>query len=237
MTQVTLDSRSGVSRLQLQGNYYVKIFTGRGSRLKFVLGISRYQRELRNLQYFAALGLDTPKLVAHGCESRLGFVQRAVLVTAEVDRATDLQALLASGALYSNGVNGARQILRALALATQKMHRDGFYHKDLKSRNILVRQTQGTPELFFFDCPSGHHPPRLLLRRAIVRDLAHLEEGLRDYVRRADLLYMYKQYRDCAVLSGPDKKLARDALTYHARLRMTRRRRRRELQKQQGERY
>jgi tRNA A-37 threonylcarbamoyl transferase component Bud32 len=232
MTQVTLDSRSGVSRLQLQGKYYVKIFTGRGSRLKFFLGISRYQRELRNLQYFAALGLNTPKLVAHGFQSSLGTLQRAVLVTAEVDRATDLQALLASGALYSNGVNGARQILQALALATQKMHRDGFYHKDLKSRNILVRQTQGTPELFFFDCPSGHHPPRLLLRRAIARDLAHLEEGLRDYVRRVDLLYMYKQYRGCTVLSGPDKKLARDALTYHAQRRMTRSRRRRELQKQ-----
>lgn len=232
MTPVTLDSRSGVSRLQLQGNYYVKIFTGRGSRLKFFLGISRYQRELRNLQYFAALGLNTPKLVAQGCESRLGVLQRAVLVTAEVDRAIDLQALLVSGALYRNGVEGARQILRSLALATQKMHRNGFYHQDLKPRNILVRQKQGTAELFFFDCPSGHHPPRPLLRRAIVRDLAHLEEGLRAYVRPVDLLYMYKQYRGCAVLSGADKKLARDALTYHARRRMTRRRRRREVQKQ-----
>ena len=236
MKQVTLDSRSGVSRLQLQGNYYVKIFAGQGSKLKFRLGISRYQRELRNLQYFATLGLNTPKLVAHGFQSRLGVLQRAVLVTAEVDRAIDLQALLVSGALYRNGVNGARQILRALALATRKMHLDGFYHKDLKPRNILVRQTQGSAELFFFDCPSGHHPARLLLRRGIVRDLAHLEEGLRDHVRRVDLLDMYQHYRSCAALSGPDKSLARDALTYHARRRMTRRRRRRELQKQTRER-
>ena len=81
---VTLDRRSGVSRLSLAQTYYVKRFQGTGSRVKFGLGISRYQRELRNLQYFARLGLDTPRLVAHGYESRAGLLQQAVLVTAEV---------------------------------------------------------------------------------------------------------------------------------------------------------
>ena len=87
------------------------------------------------------------------------------------------------------------------------------------------------PELFFFDCPSGHHPPRLLLRRGIVRDLAHLEEGLRAHVRRADLLYMYKQYRGCEKLRDEDKALARDALSYYSKRRMTRKRRLREARK------
>ena len=62
MDAVTRDRRSAVSRLSMQSVYYVKPFVGRGSHLKFWLGISRYQREVRNLGYFRSLGLDTPQL-------------------------------------------------------------------------------------------------------------------------------------------------------------------------------
>ena len=234
MTQVTRDRRSGVSRLSLQSVYYVKTFTGRGSRLKHWLGISRYQREVNNLQYFSALGLATPPLVAYGHESRFGLVQRAVLVTAEVRDASDLEQIIHRGALYADGVSGAREILGKLARATRLLHGDGFYHKDLKPRNVLVGRPLDEPLLYFFDCPSGHHPPRFMLRRGIVRDLAHLEDGLRGHVRQADLLYMYKQYRACDKLSAQDKKLARDALSYYSKRRMTRKRRQREERKARG---
>lgn len=232
MEPVTRDRRSAVSRLSLRSVYYVKTFVGHGSRLKYWLGISRYQREVRNLQYFSRLGLDTPLLVASGHQSRLGLLQQAVLVTREVENAIDLEQIIRDAALYRDGVAGARVVLAKLARAARRLHNDGFYHKDLKPRNILLRYTDTEPELFFFDCPSGHHPPRLLLRRGIVRDLAHLEDGLRGHVRRVDLLYMYKQYRGCQKLSDEDKALAREALSYYRTRRMTRKRRRREKQKQ-----
>jgi hypothetical protein len=236
MKQVTRDRRSGVSRLSLQQSvYYVKTFTGRGSRLKHWLGISRYRREVNNLQYFSALGLSTPPLVAYGHESRFGLVQRAVLVTAEVRAASDLEQIIQQGALYVDGVGGAREILGKLARATRLLHRDGFYHKDLKPRNVLVAREPGEFQLYFFDCPSGHHPPRFMLRRGIVRDLAHLEDGLRGHVRPVDLLYMYKQYRACDKLSAQDKRLARDALSYYSKRRMTRKRRQREERKARGD--
>ena len=81
-----------MSILPLEHHYYVKIFAGRGNRLKDWLGISRYRREVRNLYYFAALGLDTPAVVACGQEYRLGLLQHSVLVTAEVTDAIDLAA-------------------------------------------------------------------------------------------------------------------------------------------------
>jgi len=231
--QVTLDRRSGVSRLSLAQTYYVKRFQGTGSRVKFCLGISRYQRELRNLQYFNRLGLATPRLVAHGYESRAGLLQQAVLVTAEVTGAIDLEQFLAAGKLYENGLASARRLLAKLAEATRRLHTQGFYHKDLKTRNILVRQSRAQTELFFFDCPSGHHPPRVLLRRAIIRDLAHLVEGLHDHVKRVDLLYLYRQYRGCTRMEPQDKALLREVLAYPAKKRMTRKRRRREESKRQ----
>ena len=235
MRQVTLDRLSGASVLSLERNYYVKTFAGRGSRLKDWLGISRYRREVRNLHYFAELGLGTPTVAAYGQEYRLGLLQRSVLVTAEVTDALDLAALIREQYLYAHGVTQARAILTQIGISTRALHASGFYHKDLKPRNILVRHNGAQPELFFFDCPSGHRPPKFMLHRGIVRDLAHLEDGLRGKVRRVDLLYMYRQYRGCQRLSPEDKALAREVLGYYAQRRMTRKRRRREREKlQQG---
>lgn len=231
MQQATLDRRSGVAILARQRNYYVKTFAGRGSRVKDWLHISRYRREVRNLAFFAAIGLHTPEIVATGHQYRAGVLRRGMLVTAEVTDAMDLDELIRREALYEHGVAGARRILTQVAVAARKLHARGFYHKDLKPRNILVRRTGSEAELFFFDCPSGHRPPRCLLRRGVVRDLAHLEDGLRGHVRRVDLLYMYKQYRACDTLSPPDKVLARDALSYYGQRRMTRKRRLREQRK------
>ena len=231
MQQITLDRRSGVSRLDGESAYFVKTFRGRGSRLKFRLGISRYQRELHNLDLFNGLGLRTPELVAHGHRSRFGLLERAVLVTREVAGAQDLRQALQEGTLYRNGVPGARAILYALARAVRAMHDEGFHHRDLKPRNILLRQGTSVPELYFFDCPSGHKPPRFLLHRCIVRDLAHLEHGLRGHVRRADLLFLYKQYRGCEKLGSDDKALVREILAYYTQRRMTWKRRGRERDK------
>ena len=64
METVTRDSISGVSRLSLHADYYVKKFNGRKDWLKQLLGISRFQRERRNLKYFGSLGLATPAVVA-----------------------------------------------------------------------------------------------------------------------------------------------------------------------------
>ena len=234
MQKITLDRCSGVSILPLERNYYVKTFAGKRSRLKDWLGISRYRREVRNLHYFAALGLGTPKVVACGQEYRLGLLHRSVLVTAEVTDALDLAALIRDKGLYASGIATARSILAQVAISARTLHTAGFYHKDLKPRNILVRRKGEQAELFFFDCPSGHRPPRFMLHRGIVRDLAHLEDGLRGHIRRTDLLYMYQQYRGCKRLSAEDKALAREILGYYAQRRMTGKRRRREQVKRQS---
>ena len=231
MEAVTRDRFSAVSRLDLQQRYYVKVFSGRYNRWQHLLGRSRYQREVRNLAYFARLGLATPELVAHGRRLHLGLLEDAALVTAEVTGAVDLYQLVCSGAFYSRGTATARKILDQLARATRLMHDDGFYHQDLKPRNVLVRFGQGEPELLFFDCPRGHHPSRLRFERCVVLELAHIERDLRGRVRRSDLMYLYKQYRGCQRLSADDKALARKALTYYAERRMTARRRKRQARR------
>ena len=163
----------------------------------------------------------------------MGVLQKAVLVTLEVAASSTLKQLFEEGTFYKHGVAGARRILDELAQAAHTLHARGFYHGDLKARNILVRHEAGGPELFFFDCPRGHHPPRWRLRRCIVRELAHLHHDLeRGGVRKTDMLYLFKQYRGCGKLGKQDKALALEALAYYAQRSMTRKRRRRIASKQ-----
>ena len=232
-TRVTSDARSGVSLLALRQNYYVKVFSGTGNRLQYLLGIGRYQRELANLHYFASVGLATPTVAAYGHRTLLGVLQQAALVTREVPASTTLKQLFEEAKFYKHGVAGARRILDELAQATHTLHARGFYHGDLKARNILVRHEAGGPKLFFFDCPRGHHPPRWRLRHCIVRELAHLHHDLeRGGVRKVDMLYLFKRYRGCDKLGEQDKALALEALAYYSRRSMTRKRRRRIASKQ-----
>ena len=227
-TKITRDARSGVSLLSLQQNYYVKTFFGPGNRLQYLLRIGRYQRELGNLRYFASLGLATPPLAAHGHTLHWGLLQKAALVTREVTGAPTLKQFMAAGRLYAGGVKGARRILDQLADATRALHQRGFYHGDLKARNILVRDDNQGPRLFFFDCPRGYHPPRWRLRGRILRDLAHLNHDLeRGGVRRVDRLYLYQRYRGSERLAAVDKHLAREVIAYYGQRSMTRKRRRR----------
>jgi hypothetical protein len=225
MEQVTRDSVSGVSRLCLAATYYVKVFAGRKSRLRQLLGISRYQRELNNLAYFRSLGLRTPDLVACGHRTRGGLLHDAVLVTREVGAATDLLELVRSDRFYARGRQAARLILAQLAEATRKLHADGFYHQDLKPRNVLLSAVDEEPQLYFFDCPRGHRPARFRFQRCMAKELAHIERDLRGRVHRSDLMYAYRLYRGCDRLSSADKRLAREALTYYAERRMTAERR------------
>ena len=221
---ITRDNYSGVSKLSLRSDYYVKTYSGRGERLKQLLGISRFHREQKNLRYFSELGLATPAIAASGHHSRLGFLLSGTLVTVGVGDSLTLEQLLESGAFYASGRPAARQLLDQLAHALRLLHQRGFFHRDLKTRNILVRGFGARCELFFFDCPSGHHPPAFRLPKCVMRDLAYLERGLRGHLRKVDLLYLSKAYRDCEKLSDEDKALGIATLNYYGQRRMTRKR-------------
>jgi uncharacterized membrane protein len=71
-----------------------------------------------------------------------------------------------------------------------------------------------------------------MFRKCVVRELAHIERGLRGYVRPVDMLYAFKIYRGCTRLTEEDKSLARDALGYYQERRMTSARRRRAERRQ-----
>lgn len=231
MSTVTSDRISGVSTLSLHAQYYVKHFDGQSERLKQLLGISRFQLETRNLEYFSSKGLATPGIVAIGEQRVAGFLRTGVIVTAAITDAVTLEELIQSEEFYLAGQAHVRRLLEKLALALRTLHSDGFFARDIKTRNILVGSYHTDCTLYFFDCPSGHHPPAILLNRCIIRDLAYLERGLRGHIRRSDLLYLYKRYLGKNRLALQDKALANAVLEYYSKRRMTKKRRQREVKR------
>ncbi|MEP4484096.1 MAG: lipopolysaccharide kinase InaA family protein [Halioglobus sp.] len=232
MTTVTSDSVSGVSMLSLSELYYVKRFSGKSEPLKQLLGMSRFHRETRNLKYFAAKGLSTPTVVAEGEQRTAGFLRSGVIVTAGIAHSVTLEELIQSDQFYLAGQTHARKLLKRLAKAMRTLHSDGFFARDIKTRNILVGSYDTDCTLYFFDCPSGHHPLAILRKRCIIRDLAYLERGLRGNLRRSDVLYLYKQYLGRDRLSTQDKTLATAVLKYYSNRRMTKKRRQRAAKRQ-----
>ncbi len=234
MEIITQDSRSGVSRLRLTATYYVKMYGGIKETFRQLFGASRFEIELGNLFYFSELGIHTPRVATYGREMRWGLLRQAAIVTLAVSDSVTLEKLIDSGEFYARGVQYARALLKQLAQTTKLLHDDHFFHRDLKTRNILVQNNGQQCQLYFFDCPTGYHPPRLLRGRSIIRDLAYLERGLRGHVRKVDMLYFYKHYRGSARLSEEDKQLARASLSYYAERRMTKKRKRRALARGQS---
>jgi len=231
MSTVTKDRISGVSKLSLHAQYYVKRFSGQSERLKQLLGISRFHRETRNLEYFASKGLATPKVIAIGEQRIAGLLRSGVIVTAAIPDAVTLEELIQSGDFYLAGRTRVRQLLEKLALALRTLHGDGSFARDIKTRNILVGSYHTDCTLYFFDCPSGHRPPKILLKRSIIRDLAYLERGLRGHICRSDLLYLYKRYLGKDRLNAQDKALATAVLEYYSNRRMTKKRRQRAIRR------
>jgi tRNA A-37 threonylcarbamoyl transferase component Bud32 len=227
-TTVTSDRYSGVSRIELTHNYYVKFFRGRSNWLRHLLRRDRYSLEVRNLTYFSSLGLATPAIAATGHRKVFGLLLAGVLVTREVENSHNFLQHLHDGKLYADGPTGARQLLAQLASALAKLHTRQFYAADIKPRNILVAPKNGKQQLIFFDCPRGHVQPAFLFRHNKVKDLAHLYRDMRDHVRRVDLLRAYKLYLGCEKLSDQQKQTVLKVITYYDSRKMTEARLRRQ---------
>ena len=186
-------------------DYYVKRYQARGKHCRKALGRSRPLVEYRNLAYFARMGIPVPRVVAYGSQRTLGLFRRGAIVTEGVLEATDLETLVRVRPDLLGNRTWLLQVLRTLADYVRRLHEDGLTHQDLKWRNILVT-TGETPNVFFLDCPSGHHGLGLRREHFIVKDLANLDRLARQHLPRTMRLRFYRWYRNRTRLNRKDKR-------------------------------
>ncbi len=187
-------------------NYFVKRYLPQGKHFRKAFGRNRPGIECRNLAYFARMGIPVPRIVAEGSQRRLGLLRRGAIVTEEVPGSMDLQTLIRTRRDLFRDRKWLADVMRLLASHVRRFHEDGFTHRDLKWRNILVT-TEEPPRVFLLDCPSGRHTWRLWLRHFVVKDLAHLDRSAKDCLSRTMRLRFYLWYRCQTRLRREDKQL------------------------------
>lgn len=105
-------------------------------------------RELSITEELRRRGVPTVEVYAACVGKIAGPFYRGWLVTRQLEGAHDLWAALHSGFCQSVGIEA---VLKAVAAAIRRMHREGVYHHDLNLKNILVRSTAAGVESHVID--------------------------------------------------------------------------------------
>ncbi len=199
-------------------DYYVKRYCPQGKHSRKAIGRDRADVERRNLAYFARLGIPVPKVIAQGSQHTLGLLRRGAIITEAVPLSADLRTLTLTCPDLFRDRRWVSHVLRLLANYVRRLHEDGFTHRDLKWRNILVTADE-PPQVFLLDCPSGRHTSRLSLRHFIVRDLAMLDKSAKTWLSRTTRLRFYLRYSGHARLSREGKELIARVVAFRPRRR------------------
>lgn len=211
---IAADPISRVIKVERQGTtYYVKRYTAAGKWLRRYFGRSRPRAEHDNLRLFARLGIPTAEVTGFFMERRWGLLRRAVLITRELPRTSDLARLATADDVRLRNRHWIDTVSRQLADYTARLHRVGFAHNDLKWRNVLV--SADTPQVYLIDCPLGRRRYGLLRRRSRIKDLACLDRTARFHLSRSDRLRFFLRYRGIDRLSRADKAFIRKVLRFY----------------------
>lgn len=223
--RITSDILSRVYKLTIENKqYYLKRYHAPGKGIRRYLGKSRIRREWENLLLLNKIGLPTPKIIAYGQQRDQKGIMQGFLMTEAVTDTIDLEQYIRSQPERLQDKEKINSIINQVADYTRKMHDAKFIHKDLNWRNILVK-TQGKPEIFFIDCPSGAKQCGLSLKRGKLRDLAHLDKVGRQLLSKSQQLRFYLRYQQIDKLSPKDKVFIEQIVHFHDKHRERKRQR------------
>jgi len=127
-----------------QGCVYLKHdrFRGPLAALRFFVVPSRARTEWEVARRLAEQKVPTVRALAVGERRKGGFLLDSFLVTAGIDTALPLDVLLGEGRTPPPGRGRGRwrrQVVRALADVVARLHRAGFWHRDLHLGNVLAQ--------------------------------------------------------------------------------------------------
>ncbi len=137
------------------GRFFVK-----GLRIPLIRKKQRWvqrwdiEREAAALEQLRGLGLDVPEVVAWGTERVAGISLRSFLITAFLDQTTNLEQWIAAHDTWPETLGAEeREILTSAGRTLHELHRVGFAHGDMASRNILVHPAGRAARTSLIDVP------------------------------------------------------------------------------------
>jgi tRNA A-37 threonylcarbamoyl transferase component Bud32 len=215
--------RFHVKRYRYDGWSESRRLLGRGT----LWGSAPEVSEFRALAWLREKAVPAVRPVAAAATTRRGRLVAHALVTELVPGAVDLRRRLETpGDPVREDARARRSVLEGLARHLDRMHAEGFVHRDAHARNVLVRLDDDAPRLWLCDCRRGGPPS---WRHGTAHDLATIDADLDGRVPRTDRLRALRAY----LHEGAS--LAREARTVLAARRKVERRRRRRARRRAPE--
>lgn len=135
---------------------FFKRYVYRKPRLKHWLQPSKAVVEAAGYDDLIQLGIPTPEVLAYGEHRTFGILKAAFIVTRGIPDVTGLDLYLARCWLkmdYAIKIDIYRKLKSQLISQIQQAHANGFFHQDIKLRNLLVNMTKDSPRIYWIDCP------------------------------------------------------------------------------------
>jgi hypothetical protein len=150
------------------------------------------------------LNIPTLEVVAFAERRRLGIMLAGCIVTKGIPDTLDLEDFARNVWCHwprARRLKVARALARVLLAQARHAHRNGFFHHDLKWRNILVKRTGEPDSLVWIDAPRASRM-RFRERRGVITDLSGLARIAISLFSRFELmrfLHMYLGEGDSSV--------------------------------------
>ena len=156
----------------------------------------------------------TPEPLALQEERKGGILQRSILVFEYLDGIEELNAYILK--IFDTPVSPGQRLkkkrfIESLSKEIKRLHSRGICQPDLKSNNILVRESKEGWQFFFIDLDRITFKKRLSPRE-MVKNLAQINASVADCITITDRLRFFRSYAANTPLASHKKDAYREIL-------------------------
>lgn len=180
---------------------YFKTYSFHGQLKDYFLRQSKCAVEVNSYQVLDEIGIPTIKPLAFGEDRIFGMLKSCCIVTLGVDNTTQLEDWAKEVWMKlpeDEKKTSFKQIFEETAKYTSMAHESGFFHYDLKWRNIIISKDGDDYKTTWIDCPRGRKMP-LREERGRMVDLSCLARLALSYLSKSQRLrFLYTYYSEKA---------------------------------------
>lgn len=180
---------------------YFKTYSFHGQLKDYFMRQSKCAVEVNSYQILDEIGIPTIKPLAFGEDRIFGMLKSCCIVTLGVDNTTQLEDWAKEIWLKlpeDDKKKAFQQIFKETAKYTRMAHEAGFFHYDLKWRNIIIKKDGDDYKTTWIDCPRGRKMP-LREERGRMVDLSCLARLALSYLSKTQRLrFLYTYYGENA---------------------------------------
>ena len=175
---------------------YYKTYSFHGQTMDYFMRPSKCAVEVNSYQILSDIGIPTIKPLAFGEDRVGGALKSCFIVTESIEDTTPLEDFAFETWYHMNEEEKQKafeELFTETARYTRMAHQAGFFHYDLKWRNILVKKEKDRYRTIWIDCPRGRKSSLRSTRGRMV-DLSCLGRLALSYLSKAQQYRFLKEY-------------------------------------------